>query len=313
MHQPGNNPELSIIVVSYNVRKLLLDCIQSVIDTSADIDCEIIVVDNASSDESVEAVNKEFPRVHVISNIENVGFARANNQGCEVSRGNFILLLNPDTLVKPGALKTVLEFMTATFAAGMAGCRLLNPDGTLQKSICSFPTVTQHLLQAMFLDRVIYSNHHNRTYYRREPFRIDYATGAFLMVRRKAIGQMQLLNPDFFMYAEEKDLALRLLKKGWHTYFVPSAETIHYGGQSTSQMAVEMFLELQKSQVKFFFRHYSGVYRTALVWTYWLLLCTSFIASAFLSGSAYGKFRMALFAGAVWRYPGIVRDLSCEP
>jgi GT2 family glycosyltransferase len=302
----NNRPELSVIIVSYNVRSLLLDCVRSVVDTAVGIDCEIIVVDNLSADGTVDALKEAVPDVRLIANKENAGFARANNQGYAASKGYFVLLLNPDTIVKPGALKTMLEFMKSTPDAGMAGCRLLNPDGSLQKSIRTFPSVTEHLLRAFFLDRLVYSQYRGNTYFRKAPFRIDYGTGAFLMVRREALGDMQLLNPDFFMYAEEKDLALRLLKRGWHTCFVPSAETIHYGGQSTGQMAMGMFLELQNSQVKFFQIHHKGAHKQLMIWTYWLVLASGTLASFLLSFSKYGRFRLKLFGGVTLRYPSMV-------
>ncbi len=241
-----DNPELSIIIVSYNVRQLLLNCIQSIIDTTASINYEIIVVDNASNDGSAPAVKERFPQLQVIANGENAGFASANNQGFAVSKGRFLLLLNPDTVVKPDAIKSGLDFIKSTPDAGMAGCRLLNPDGTLQKSIRRFPSVHENIARAFFVDRFVFSEHRKGIYYRTLPFEIDYCAGAFMMIRKEALGDMPLLNPDFFMYAEEKDLALRLKEKGWKTYFVPSGEIIHLGEQSTDQMAEDMFLELQK-------------------------------------------------------------------
>ncbi|MDP2808185.1 MAG: glycosyltransferase family 2 protein, partial [bacterium] len=144
--------EISIIIVSYNVRQYLLPCITSVIDTCRDMDHEIIVVDNASTDGSAEAVKEQFPQVKVIINQNNAGFAKANNQGYEISTGDYILLLNPDTVAKPGAIKTVLEFMRSTPAVGLAGCRMVDEDGNLQKTIKRMPSVTGNIIQALFLD-----------------------------------------------------------------------------------------------------------------------------------------------------------------
>jgi GT2 family glycosyltransferase len=302
-------PELSIIIVNFNVRELLLDCLRSVVSTSNGGDHEIIVVDNASGDGSVSALGEAFPDVRLIANNENVGFARANNQGYEISRGEFLLLLNPDTVVKPGAIQAVLEFMKETPDAGLAACRLVNPDGTLQDSIRIFPSVANNLLKAVFLDRLLYGHYRRSTYYRRRPHRIDYPTGAFMMVRREALGEMPLLNPDFFMYAEEKDLALRLRGEGWNAYFVPDGEVIHYGGKSTGCMPVEMFLELQRSQVKYYRRHYSGLYSWALSLSWAAVLFSNLLASFPLMPFRAGQGRLRLFAKALQEYPAALKYL----
>lgn len=301
-------PELSIIIVSYNVRQLLLNCIQSILETAGSINYEIIVIDNASTEWSVEAVRETFPNVQIIANKVNVGFARANNQGYLISKGNFLLLLNPDTVVKPGAIRSVLEFMKNTPDAGMAACRLLNPDGSLQKSIRPFPTLKENLLKALFIDQLLYRQYWGRTYYKPEPFGIDYCAGAFMMVRRKALGEMLLLNPEFFMYGEEKDLALRLKEREWITYFVPSGEIIHFGEQSTKQIPVDMFLEFQKSQIKFFNRHFHRLHKHLVIWSYYLVLCTYCFGSLFFTFTRYGRYRLKLFVAAFRNYPRFARS-----
>lgn len=303
-------PELSVIVVSYNVRQLLLDCIKSVIDTCGGINYEIIVVDNTSSDGSVDAVRDSFPQVRVIANKDNAGFARANNQGYEVSRGEYILLLNPDTIVKPGAIQSVLDFLKNTPDAGLAGCRLLNPDGSLQKSIRWFPSLRAHISGIFFIDRLVYPHAWRMTHYRRSPFTIDYCSGAFMMVRKEVLGSMPILNPEYFMYSEEKDLSLRLRRKGWKTYFVPYGEVIHFGGQSTRLMPEQMYLQLQKSQLQFFSLSYKGAYKWALIFTWWLVLSASFIASIPFAFTDHGRYRMRLMMLAARRYPLMVfRDV----
>jgi GT2 family glycosyltransferase len=305
-----NEVELSIIIVSFNVKSYLLDCIDSVVSSVHSIDYEVIVVDNASQDGSAEAVGRKFPGVRLVANPNNVGFAAANNQGHSLSSGEFILLLNPDTMVKGSAIENVFRFMKATPAAGLAACRQLKPDGSLQKSTQPFPSILEHLLRAFFLDRIFYWQYWKRTYFQKVPFEIDYPTGAFMMVRRQALRERSLLNPKYFMYSEEKDLALRLKKNGWKVYFVPSAEVIHYGGQSTGQVAEDMFLELQKSQVKFFILHYQRWYRDIMIWTHWIILCTSCLASIPFAVTAYGRLRFKLFARAFVRYPEIVKKTT---
>ncbi len=130
-----------------------------------------------------------------------------------------------------------------------------------------------------------------------------------MLIRREALEDMNMFNPDFFMYSEEKDLALRLRKKSWVTYFVPSCEIIHYGGKSTERIPEDMFLELLRSQIKFFSIHYQGWYRKAILWTYWIFLCSSCLASLPFAIRSYGKHRLKLFLIAVSKYPNMVRQI----
>ena len=287
-----------------------MPCITSVIDTCRELDHEIIVVDNASSDGSAEAVKVRFPQVVIIANQNNAGFAKANNQGYEISAGNYILLLNPDTIVKPGAIRTVLDFMNITPETGLAACRLLNSDGSLQRSIRRIPTITENILRALFLYYWLYPENKKATYYRPKPFKIGYPNGAFMMVRRSALTGMALLNQDYFMYAEEKDLALRLKQKGFNCYFVPGGEIIHHGGKSTDQMALPMFLELQKSQVKYFNKYFTGAYKRVLIWSYWFILLTHLCAALVFPFTKYGRYRIKLLFNAVVKYPQYMREIK---
>jgi len=301
--------DLSIIIINYNVRDFLLNSIQSIYDNVTGVKYEIIVVDNASSDGSVESLKIKFPDVKVIANSENVGFACANNQGYAESSGAHLLLLNPDTLIKGDVIQSALTFMEKTPDAGITGCRLLNPDGTLQRSIQRFPSVTNNLLKAFFLDGLFLAENRKGTYYRPAPLIIDYCSGAFMMVRREALKGSELLNDAFFMYSEEKDLALRLKKSGWKTYFIPFGEIIHFGGQSTGQMSEKIFLELQKSQATFYAAHYSKHKALALSFSWWLLLANTGMAS--LPSAILGKdlCRARLFIMAARNWPKIAREI----
>lgn len=292
------------------MRQILLDCIRSVTSAVEGIDYEIIVIDNGSMDSSVEAMRETFPNVRVIANKANIGFAGANNQGYLISKGSFLLLLNPDTVVKPGAIRPVLEFMKSMPDAGMAACRLLNPDGSLQKSIRPFPSIKEHLSRALFIDHILYQEYRKSTYYQPAPFEIDYCSGAFMLVRREALGDMPLLNSEYFMYAEEKDLALRLRAKGWKTYFVPFGEIIHLGERSTSQMVRDMFLELQKSQLRFFEEHYRGMYRILMIWSYWMILCSTTIVSFFTPFTEHDRLRLRLFCAATIKYLLFIKHID---
>ncbi|NLG17397.1 MAG: glycosyltransferase family 2 protein [Fibrobacter sp.] len=295
--------ELSIIIVSFNVRDYLLACVASIKKNTAGIAYEIIIVDNNSSDNSADAVIEAYPDVKLIRNTGNPGFARANNQAFEMSRGEFLLLLNPDTEVKPGAIERVLEFIKNEKTAAIAGCRNVGSDGSLQKSITRFPGVIRNLAQAFFIDRLFFPERKQATYYRPAPFKADSVGGAFMMVRRVALNGEQLLNTDYFMYSEEKDLALRLKRAGWETWFLPTVEIIHHGGKSTSSMPEKMFLEVQKSQAMFYLNFHSNIHALALCASWWLVLITHSFASLFLCFTNSGRKKFVLFSRTVPAFP----------
>lgn len=295
---------LSVIIVSYKVKGLLIECLRSLFNECQGIEHEIIVVDNNSCDGTVETITRDFTSIKMISNSENVGFAKANNQGYAISKGENLLLLNPDTVIKPGAVKKVMEFMDGTPGCGMAGCRLTNMDGSLQKSIKRFPSPLNNILTALSLDKLIHSTEWRKSYYISKPFKVDYVSGAFMMIRRKALEEeTYLLSPEFHMYSEEKDLALRLKERGWNCYFVPGAEIVHYGGQSTRRIPEEMFLELQRSQVKFFYTHYKGIYAKLLDFTWWLVIFCSWLKSIPISLISDQSRRTSMKLRAVVEYP----------
>ncbi len=303
--------DLSIIIVSYNVREYLRKCLLSIQTHTQELSYEIIIVDNNSADDSCKMVRNEFPEVKLLENKGNPGFARANNQGFEQSTGEFILFLNPDTEIRENTLSGVLSFLRNTPDAGLATCSLLNTDNTPQQSVGYFPTITRNILTALFLNRFFLIGFPSES--QKDPFPIDYPSGAFMMLRRNAVDTHTVLNPDYFMYSEEKDLALRLSKSNWKTYIVPSVQTVHHGGKSTAEMPLNMFLELQKSQIKFFKTHYSFAYSTALTLTWWFVLFTGLLASIPLSFSQKSAGRLKLFWYSFSKYPGLIRDILFQP
>lgn len=246
---------LSIIIVNWNTRQLLARCLESLEDhfgASARLNVETFVVDNGSTDGSAEIVEQRFPWVRLIANSENAGFARANNQGIARSRGRYVVLLNSDTDVHPGALDVMVAFMEEH--AGAAGCgpRLVHGDGSLQPSCHPMLTPGREFWRLMFLDRVW----HRATYDQErwnpgEARRVEVIKGACLMLRRKALDQVGLLDERYFVYTEEMDLCYRLLQAGWELYWVPWAEVTHYGEASSKQIAEEMYVQLYRSKVQF--------------------------------------------------------------
>ncbi len=249
--------DLSIVIVSWNTCTLLAQCLASLEATAGDWVYDIWVVDNASGDGSVAMVRERFPRVHVLENQTNVGFAAANNQAIPQTAGSLILLLNSDTVVQPHALEEIVRFMRATPRAGIVGANVVNVDGSPQRCFGRFPTLLSETIYAWGLDAYLpiepsigRQNHAIPT---------DWVLGAALTVRRAALDQVGLLDAGYFMYSEEVDLCYRVKRAGWENFVLPSARVIHLGGESTKQTEAAMKAHLFHSKVQ-----YLGKYHGAL-------------------------------------------------
>jgi GT2 family glycosyltransferase len=246
---------LCIVIISYNVRDLLRDCLRTLSNQ------HVIVVDNASSDGSAAMVRTEFPAVELTANTNNRGFAAACNQGIAASTEDFILILNPDTLVTPAALQTLLELMQAEPRAGACGPRILNPDGSLQPSCRRFPTLPRLLLDEFGLGKLFphskFFGGYRMTWWAHDQLReVDQVMGAALLLRREALKQVGTFDERFFMYFEEVDLCLRLRAAGWKVLFVPAAQVTHHGGRSARQVLAEATLYRYQSLGAFYRKHY---------------------------------------------------------
>jgi N-acetylglucosaminyl-diphospho-decaprenol L-rhamnosyltransferase len=256
--------KLSIVIVSWNTRELLRCCLETVFAYPPADPFEVWVVDNNSQDESVAMVHSQFPQVQIIVNQDNPGFAGANNQAIHASSGEYVLLLNPDTEVKAGALATLIDFLDGQPQAGGAGSMLLNPDGSLQPSCYPMLTGPRELWRMLNLDRFLaVGEYHMHRWNQLEPRRVEVAQGASLMLRRSVLERIGLLDEGYFIYTEEVDLCYRMQQAGWLLYWVPQSQVVHYGGQSTRQVAAEMFLHLYGSKIRFFRKHY-GRFSTIL-------------------------------------------------
>lgn len=275
---PGGRPrvpDLSVIIVSWNVKQHLLTCLQALLSNPVreHLDLEVIVVDNASTDGSPEAAS-ELP-VAVIANKTNLGYGRANNLGLRAATGRHLLILNPDTVPQPGALRPLVDFAEAHPKAGIVAPRLLNPDGTLQNAAFHFPTIPMAVLDLFpppaFLPgslrlRLLQSRLNGR--YSEEtgakPFEIDHPLGACFLIKRETYEQCGGFNERIFMYAEEIDLALKYALQGWECWQEPASRVVHLGGQSTSQLPDLMFLELWRSRLYIYDHYYTPPARIAL-------------------------------------------------
>ncbi len=260
---------VSIIIVSWNTRELLLDCLSALYQHPFSDLLDVWVVDNASTDNTPAAVRHRFPQVNLVECAENMGFAGGNNLALERTASKYALLLNPDTLVMPGAVQALFEFMEAHPDAGGAGPYLLNPDQTLQASCYPFPSVRREFWRLFHLDFLYpYGIYDMSRWSADQPRQVDSIQGACLMLRKETLGQVGLFDPHFFMYTEEIDLCYRIKKAGWNLFWVPAARVVHFGGQSTRQVALHMFISLYQTKIQFFRKHFgawhASVYKTIL-------------------------------------------------
>ena len=245
--------KFSVVIVNYNVRLLLEECIKSVEKALDGIEGDIFVVDNNSSDGSVEYIRERFPKVHIIANKENLGFARANNQAIRITDAEYILLLNPDTVVYENTLRGCLDFMDANPEAGGVGVRMLTREGKVApESRRAVPTPWVAFLKMLGLTSRYYMSHLPWD----KPGRIEVVSGAFCMLRHKALDQIGLLDEDFFMYGEDIDLSYRLLKGGWQNWYLPY-DIIHYKGESTQKSSFRYVHVFYQAMLIFFRKHYS--------------------------------------------------------
>ena len=230
----------------------------------SNIQTEIIVVDNASTDGSAEMVRAEFPQVRLVVNAENRGFTAANNQGLALSQGRFLLLLNPDTEVMDDALATMVHYMADHPDVGALGPQLRYPDGNLQSSRRRFPTLATALLESTVLQQWWTNNRILRSYYMADTpddaiQPVDWVVGACFLVRRDAYDQVGGLDEGFFMYSEELDWCRRIKDAGWAVVYLPTATVIHHEGKSSEQVVPARHIYFQSSKVRYFRRHHGSL------------------------------------------------------
>lgn len=248
-------PELSIIILNWNTADLLAACLRS-IRAHVTLDYEVIVVDNASGDDSVARVRAEFPWVRLLPQAANVGFSRGNNAGLAAARGAYLLLLNPDTEVRPGALEALVAFMAADAAVGMAGPTLWNPDGTLQASTAPLPDLRGEFLRQTMLFRLL-PTAEMRAARRNETRPAASLTGAALCVRRACYEAIGPLDPAIFMFYEDTDWCKRAADAGWALWFVACGGVMHVKAAASSRFArTRTLLDSQRSTIYYFRKHF---------------------------------------------------------
>ena len=251
--------DLSIIIVNWNTKDLLIQCLKSLEQTLQRLKMKVYVVDNGSVDRSVELMKEKFPEVIVIQNPINLGFAKANNQALILSKSKYILLLNPDTQVKHAAIERLLSFMDTHLDSGVAGAQLLNSDGSKQNSIANFPSLATELLNKSLLRLLFPKTFPGKGRDYRDPVEVDSVIGACMMVRREAIEQVGLLDEDYFLFLEETDWCYRMKKAGWKVYHVPQAEIYHLQGKSAEKDKKRAKVEYYRSRHQYFKKHKGNV------------------------------------------------------
>ena len=280
--------KLSVIIVNYNVRYYVEQCINSVLKAAEGIGMEIFVVDNHSQDGSVKYLRKQFGRrIKLIESQHNIGFARANNIAIRQSRGDYLLLLNPDTFVAETTLRTTIDFMDSHPKAGGAGVMMYNSNGTVApESRRGLPTPLVSFMKMLGFSRRYYMSHLPWE----EPGQIEVISGAFCMLRRETIERTGLLDEDFFMYGEDIDLSYRILKEGYENWFVPAA-IVHYKGESTQKSSFRYVHVFYQAMLIFFRKHYGHLKLLVSLPIKTAIYCRAFIA---LIQMLYGRMRQSL-------------------
>ena len=261
--------DLSICIVSWNVSEDLRSCLESLHARNCSVTFETSVVDNASSDNTLEMLTGRFPQVNVIANDRNLGFAAANNQAIRVAAGRYVMLLNPDTIVHEGALDTMVRFLDEQPDVGIAGFKLLYPDRSLQFSCRSFPNPWAAICRGTPLARLCPDNRFARDYilsdWAHDEVRdVDWVSGAAMVARREAIDQVGQLDERFFMYSEDVDWCKRMWDAGWRVAYVPDAVITHTVGRSSDRVVIPMVAQAHRSMYHLYSKHFASR------WPVWL-------------------------------------------
>ncbi len=262
------SPDLSIIIVNWNVRELLRSCLQSIEGGWGALEVEVIVVDNASGDGSVAMLQNEFPWVHLIACEENAGFPRGNNLGLAQANGRFLYLLNPDTEIVGDALTVMVQYMDQHPDVGVVGSQLLYADGRIQPSRRRFPSMLTGLFESTWLQplapRRLLRHYYAQDLPDDQIADVDWVMGASLMVRREVYAQVGGMDEAYFMYSEELDWCRRIKDAGWRVVYLPQAQVIHHEGKSSEQAVTARHVNFNRAKLRYF-RKYHGRFAAALI------------------------------------------------
>ncbi|UCB51985.1 MAG: glycosyltransferase family 2 protein [Candidatus Zixiibacteriota bacterium] len=249
--------DLSVIIVNYKTKDLLDRCLQSLLRSTQAAEFEIIVIDNNSRDGSIHMLEKEYPQVTLIKNQENLGFAKACNQGIRIAEGKYVFILNPDTLIEDNTLANIIDFMESNPKVGIGGCHIYSRRGKPQSCFYKFPTLLSYFSRMLSLFRILPRSRLTQEFFWEYPDDniarpVDRVLGAAMVLRKEAVEQIGLFDERYFMYAEELDLCYRARQGGWEVYPIPDTEVIHYHQQSSLQNVRKTTFHTFKSDFLFF-------------------------------------------------------------
>ena len=254
--------DLSIVIVNWNTQHVIVGCLESVLANLGELSAEVIVIDNASTDDSVQVIAERFPQVQLIANDANRGFAAANNQGMRIARGQYVLLLNPDTVVLDEVFEKTLDYARRHPDVGVVGCQVMESAQTVQRTCFRFPSPLNTLMwvsgalawcpRSRIAGRAAYG-----PWNRQDEREVEVVSGMYMLVRRAAIEQVGLMDEAYFVFAEEADWCYRFRNAGWRCVFAPVGRIMHVdgGSKSTEQASVKMYVEIQKSLLLFHRKH----------------------------------------------------------
>lgn len=253
--------KLSIVIICWNDLRVIQECLRSIHEGTHSTSFEVIVSDNGSTDGSIEFIRKNYPQVHVLENRANLGFAKGNNVGIRASQGEYVLILNPDTVVHDRSLDKLVAFADRHPEAGAFGCRVLNPDGTYQVSARLFPTVRRYWIAALYLRALgrffgFFAGEEYPGWHGDSERLIDWQSGCCVMFRGELLKQLGGFDAQFFYHFEEVDLCRRVWNAGSPIIFTPEVTITHLGGQSVNRFPLRFELEKQRSRYRYFYKHF---------------------------------------------------------
>jgi GT2 family glycosyltransferase len=269
--------DLSIVIICWNDRKVLSDCLRSIFTTTREITFEVIVSDNGSTDGSVQYLREQFPKVRVLANGANLGFAKGNNAGIHASQGKYILILNPDTIIHEAALDRWVRYADQHAEAGAFGCRVLNLDGTYQGPARPFPTIWRDVLAALYLRPLarlsdVFVSDTYTGWDGNSERQIDWQSGCCILFRADVLRELGGFDEQFFYHYEEVDLCKRVWQAGHPILFMPDVTITHLGGQSVNRFPIRFELERCRSRYRYYYKHFGrrGAQRCRRAYLTWL-------------------------------------------
>ncbi len=281
----GNVKEISIVIVNWNTKEYLNRCLESIIKDTKNYNTEIIVVDNDSTDGSVEFINNIFTDIKVINNDVNLGFAKGNNIGIKECTGKYVCLINPDVVVLNGCFTQLYKYMEQNPEIGLIGPQILNSEGLIQRSCMSFPTLWNNFCNAFALDSLfprmkLFSSLMMRYWGHNTICTVNVINGCFWMVRKKAIRQVGLIDERYFMYAEDIDWCKSFSECNWKIVFFPDAKAIHIGAASSSKSPIRFYIEMKIANLKYWEKYHNKASWICL----FLIICVNQLFRMFVYG-----------------------------